>query len=93
MVWITEAYWMRIIMDDQHEKPLDWTPEPNEETFRSQLEHLINRFSMENGCNTPDFILADYLADCLQAFDKAVNRRDTWHGVEEMTIPGIANPN
>lgn len=61
--------------------------------FRRELESLINRYSLENGSNTPDFILADYLVRCLETFDSVVNRRDEWHGVEEMTIPGIANPN
>src|SRR5574343_713325 len=48
--------------------------------FRAELESLINRHSKENGSNTPDFVLADYLADCLEAFDKAVTRRSEWYG-------------
>jgi len=43
--------------------------------FRKELETLINKHSMENGSNTPDFILAEYLTDCLHAFDKATNQR------------------
>lgn len=43
--------------------------------FRKDLEVLINQNSMENKSNTPDFILAAYLEDCLNAFDKAVCRR------------------
>ena len=42
--------------------------------FRAELTTLINRFSLENGSNTNDFILADYLTDCLAAFDRANNR-------------------
>ena len=48
--------------------------------FRKELEHLINRHCMENGSDTPDFMLADYLSDCLVAFDKAVRIRDDWYG-------------
>ena len=48
--------------------------------FRTDLEHLINRYSMENASNTADFILAQYLDDCLHAFDAAVNRREEWYG-------------
>lgn len=48
--------------------------------FRHELQDLINRYSLENGSNTPDFILADYLADCLMTFDKAVSRRHDWFG-------------
>ncbi len=48
--------------------------------FRRELASLINRHSGENGSNTPDFVLADYLADCLAAFDRAVNAREEYHG-------------
>jgi hypothetical protein len=48
------------------------------ENFRLELSHLLNRFSKENGCDTPDFVLAEYLHDCLTAFDKAVNLRSDW---------------
>lgn len=51
-------------------------------SFRAELEHLINRHSMENGSNTPDFLLAEFLNDCLRAFDTATRARDTWYGVE-----------
>jgi hypothetical protein len=49
-------------------------------TFRDELERLINCHSMENGSNTPDFILADYLCACLSVFDAHVKARDEWHG-------------
>ena len=49
--------------------------------FRSKLTHLINRACLENVSNTPDFILAEYLCDCLEAFDKAVRARDKWYGI------------
>lgn len=52
---------------------------PERQSFRKELEHLINCHSQENGCNTPDFILADYLANCLLAFDTAVNQRERWY--------------
>lgn len=35
---------------------------------------------MENGSNTPDYILADYLSECLAAFDKAVSMRERFYG-------------
>lgn len=48
--------------------------------FRAGLEELINRHSRENGSNTPDFILAQFLFGCLYYFDEAVNRRTDWYG-------------
>jgi hypothetical protein len=43
---------------------------------------LINKHSMENESNTPDFILAQHLMMCLSSFEMSVNRRDEWYGVD-----------
>lgn len=51
--------------------------------LRKEIEQSINRHSLENGSNTPDFILADYLTGCLLVFDKAVNKREEWYGRKE----------
>ena len=48
--------------------------------FRSGLRELINRTCRENGSNTPDYILASYLEQCLDAFDGAVTQRSKWYG-------------
>ncbi len=53
----------------------------NDQTFESELISLLNRYSLENGSNTPDFILARYLIDCLEAYNNALCRRSRWwHG-------------
>ncbi len=44
------------------------------------LAEALNRHSAENGSNTPDFILADFLRDCLTAFNVAQTRRNHWYG-------------
>lgn len=61
-----------------------------EQTFREQLETAINTHSRENGSNTPDFILAEYLAACLAAFDATVNAREKWYGREPQLIGSSA---
>lgn len=48
--------------------------------FREDLAQLINKYSKENGSNTPDFILASYLASCLDLFDRTINWRAEWYG-------------
>ena len=53
------------------------------ENFRKELEILINKESMEGYSNTPDFILAEFLKDCLESFDKAVRHRDQWNGIKK----------
>lgn len=50
------------------------------EEFRNDLRKLINHHSKENGSDTPDFILADYLVACLAGFDAATKARDAWYG-------------
>ena len=51
------------------------------EAFRGELESVINRHSMERrGGDTPDFLLAEYLTNCLRIFDGIVKRRDAWYG-------------
>ena len=54
--------------------------------FREEIESVINRYSMENGSHTPDFILAEYLISCLMSFDKAVISREKWYGRAEHTF-------
>lgn len=49
---------------------------PEKVDFQKALRMLINQYSMENVSNTPDYILAGYLMDCLVAFDKATTVRD-----------------
>jgi len=47
--------------------------------FWDDLEELINKHSLENASNTPDWILAQYLKGCLDAFNKAVKQRENWY--------------
>lgn len=48
--------------------------------FREALSSLLNVHSRENASDTPDFILARYLTECLSAFDRALQARETWYG-------------
>ena len=47
-------------------------------SLNEELTVLLNKHSIENGSNTPDFILAEYLINCLNAWSTAVNHRDSW---------------
>lgn len=49
-------------------------------TFRKELTTLLNRYNAENSSNTPDFILAEYIENCLDAFDNASRKREKWYG-------------
>ena len=56
------------------------TLEPSK--FEIELTSLINKHSLENGSNTPDFILAHFLLNCLVAGNYLVDRREQWYGRE-----------
>ena len=44
--------------------------------FVRALTSLVNRHSRENGSDTPDFLLAEYLMSCLKAYEAATTARD-----------------
>ena len=48
--------------------------------FETAIRRTINQFSQETERNTPDFILAQYMLACLNAFNSGVNQRDKWYG-------------
>jgi hypothetical protein len=50
--------------------------------FVKDLETVINCHSRENGSNTPDFILAEFLSTVLVAWDTAIQRRNAWYNAE-----------
>ena len=52
-------------------------------TFEEELRDLINRRSMERFSDTPDFILAKYLTQCLDAFNEGCRSRQRWYSDQE----------
>jgi hypothetical protein len=56
----------------------DQRPDMRPKTFEQELRDLINRHSKENGSNTPDFLLAEYLVGCLSVFDTILTKRTRW---------------
>lgn len=59
------------------------------ESFEKDLAALINRFSLENESNTPDYVLAQFMKSCLDAFTIAVQQRETFYGRDAR--PSIPN--
>ena len=47
--------------------------------FENDLRDLLNKHSMENASNTPDFILAQYLVTCLVTWNRATREREAWY--------------
>jgi len=56
-----------------------WINEDPNKDFKKELRNLLNRYSQENNSDTPDFILARYIINCLYAFSKATRQREEWY--------------
>jgi hypothetical protein len=54
--------------------------EVREQMFRPELIELLKQYGKQNGSNTPDFILAQFLIECLEAWDRATIARTNWGG-------------
>jgi hypothetical protein len=85
----------RVLVDDWRRKQSQAAestnePVPEDTRLRDDIESAINRVSAENGSNTPDFILAQYLIDCLAAYDRAVMAREKWYGREPKPASGLS---
>ena len=69
----------RIWYEKKHTKEKEMDTAQRKE-FRTGLLKLLNRHSAENGSDTPDYILADYLVGCLDAYNDTLCRREEWYG-------------
>lgn len=47
----------------------------NHDGFMRDLSRLLNEYSIDSLCDTPDFVLARYVSDCLVSFNDAVRQR------------------
>jgi len=65
---------------EEPDVPIKLSEEDKDSKFYLELTSLINRYSKENGSDTPDYILADYLIGCLKNFNSTVNLRETFYG-------------
>lgn len=58
---------------------IDESPEARQESFKQELTSLINKYSIENFSDTPDFMLADYVISCLNTFAIFAKSRSKWY--------------
>lgn len=52
----------------------------DEYVVKKEIKDILNRKSVDNLCNTPDSIMAEYLIDCIMAYKKIHDANDNWHG-------------
>jgi hypothetical protein len=48
--------------------------------FRTELCSLINRYSVDNYLNTPDFQVAEWLVEQIKDLRTLIATREEWHG-------------
>ena len=61
-------------------------------TFLKELEQIINKYSIENESDTSDFILAEYLNNCLTSYKLAVSLRENRYGRKAINPEGLKLP-
>jgi len=54
------------------------------EAFEKELEELINKHSIENAVDMPDFILAGMLCRMIEAMGPSVKKTLDWHGCDSV---------
>lgn len=47
------------------------------------IQRELNKHCAEQGSNTPDFVLAGHLLDCLETFNRTMEARNAWYGRSE----------
>ena len=55
--------------------------------FKIELTELINKYSMENYCDMPDYLLAEMLTSYIMEFGVHMKRNLDWHGVDSVCHP------
>jgi hypothetical protein len=66
------------------------TDEPN---LHRELSALLNSYSVENRSDTPDFVLATFMLQCLSAFNVATRMRTNWYTADKCeTVCGKETP-
>lgn len=65
--------------DSSVEMPVESYEELKELALENEIRSVLNRYSAENGSNTPDFILAQYLMGCLRIFNATIQKRTKWY--------------
>lgn len=57
------------------------------DNFQKELEGLINKHSIENECDVPDFILAEMVVGFIQSIGPQVKKTLDWHGCDSVCHP------
>ena len=59
------------------------------DAFKKELEHLINRNSIENECDIPDFLLAEMVCNIIVGVGDIFKKALDWHGCDSICHPAM----
>jgi len=57
------------------------------EAFEKELEQLLNKHSIENMVDMPDFLLAGMICRMIEAMGPSIKKTLEWHGCESACYP------
>lgn len=60
--------------------------------FRKELEALINKHSIDNETNIPDYILSTYLVKYIEHLGHLINYRDQWFNFKPFDKKTLEKP-
>lgn len=56
-------------------------------SFKKELEGLINKYSIENEADVPDFILAEMICCFIESVGPSIKKTLDWHGCDSVCHP------
>ena len=59
--------------------------------FESELTNLINRHSIENTVDMPDFVLSGMICRMIEAMGPSIKQNLDWHGCDSVCHPRTSN--
>lgn len=61
--------------------------------FQKELEEVLNKYSIDNLCDTPDFLLAEYLCEHINNLQKMNRSVSRWRGNTNGAKPSTSGGN
>jgi len=58
-----------------------------EGNFKQEIENVINKYSAENLCDVPDFILAEMVVGFIKTIGPQIKKTLDWHGCDSVCHP------
>lgn len=65
------------------------TSSDSRKTFYDELTQLLNRTSQEKFSNTPDFVLSEYLVNCLHAYELAIKSSEKLQEIAHTVVAKV----